>query len=192
VTGIDEYLRLILVIPSKIWRKPKFEGAGGELHTVVVQKMREILAGESRCRYLSPQALELLSFARTAFWERNLGKSGFLIQDDTILWYPWVGTKTLRTLALLARADQIKVEVDTFSLTYQSMTPVLFERHMEKVLNDRISSEQLGVLIDTPHRDRFDEYIDINLLRSAYLLEMIDLDAAKAAFGQWKDCPRHP
>lgn len=186
VTGIEEYHRLILVIPSKTWKRPKFEGGGGELHTILVQKMREILAGETCYRYLAPGSLELLSMARKVFREQGLGKSAFLVGSGIIRWYPWVGTKTLRTLALLAKADEIKVEVDTFSLTYQDMTPARFGQHLATVFSDGISAQQLEVMVEDPVRDRFDDYIDAKLLRAAYVSEMIDLDSAKIAFRQWE------
>jgi ATP-dependent helicase Lhr and Lhr-like helicase len=65
VEAIYHDQRQVIVVPAQGKTPPRFIGTGGQINPKVMQKMREILAGDETYSYLSPKTIELLGAART-------------------------------------------------------------------------------------------------------------------------------
>jgi ATP-dependent helicase Lhr and Lhr-like helicase len=70
--------RQVVVVPAQGKTPPRFTGTGGQIDPKIMQKMREILAGDHTYSYLSPKAIELLVAARTVFARTGLAVSDIL------------------------------------------------------------------------------------------------------------------
>lgn len=178
VTVVDVHAKLILVVPAKKWRKPRFEGGGGDLHGVVAGKMKEILAGDAGFRYLSPTASEMLAAARQTFRAVGLCASNVITREGSIVWFPWAGSKILRTLELFAKADGMKIDVGSLSLRYTGVNAEDFKTHATFIASGKVTADDMLRFIGDFNRDRFDEYVAPELLESAYTSEMLDLPGA--------------
>lgn len=178
VTVVDAHAKLILVVPAKKWQKPRFEGGGGDLHSVVAGKMREVLKGDAGYRYLSPTASEMLAAARQTFRAVGLADYDFLTHEGSFVWFPWAGSKILRTLELLAKADGLKVDCGYLSLRYIGVSTEDFSRHATLIASGKVVPSDLVQFIGDFNRDRFDEYVAPELLESAYASEMLDFAGA--------------
>lgn len=178
VAAVDVLAKLILVVPANKWRKPRFEGGGGDLHSVIAAKMKEALEGDAGYRYLSPTASAMLAAARQAFQAVGLADDNFLTQEGSIVWFPWAGSKTLRTLELFAKADGLKVDCGYLSLRYIGVSAENFRSHAARIASGKIAPSDLVQFIGDFNRDRFDEYVAPELLESAYTSEMLDFSGA--------------
>ena len=144
--------------------------------------MREVLASDSGYRYISQRSLELLAHARLAFKTERLSEGNLLTRGGSLEWFPWTGTKVLRTFELFAKADGLRVDVEKFSIRYVGTSREELRSHAQRIASGRISESELARHVSKPIRDRFDEYVPHDLLVEAYLREMTDIpNAGKAA-----------
>jgi len=76
VMDVDVEHHEIHVKPARGWKRPKFSGGPGEVHSRVRQKMREVLGNDGVCPYLDKQASDLLAYAR-----RSAADAGVCMQS---------------------------------------------------------------------------------------------------------------
>ena len=178
VTAVEHASKLALVSPARGWRKPQFNGAGGDLHPYLVRRMREVLADDRQYAYLDPVGTALLGDARHAFRGAGLHERDIIQTGPLITWFPWAGTRVLRTLELCAKTDGLKVTRETFSIQYHALTSEEFGAHRQKLAAGAFTEVDLAPHCPNELRDRFDEYVDPELLRAALLSEVVDLQGA--------------
>ena len=71
-------------------------------HTIILQKMREVLRDIGDPPYLDPAAKLLLSAARTVARKAGLDRRTVLQSPQGIRWFPWIGTRGLRAIGLFS------------------------------------------------------------------------------------------
>ncbi|HMJ88374.1 MAG TPA: DEAD/DEAH box helicase [Candidatus Acidoferrum sp.] len=104
VDEIDAGTKTVWVSPAKGGKVPMFVGSGGDLHSRVVQEMRAVLLSNDGPAYIDNPARELLGGARHVVQRVGLDKSDVLLVAGGIQWFPWTGTRGLRTLSIIATA----------------------------------------------------------------------------------------
>ena len=95
--------KCVWVSPAAIKKAPVFFGGVGETHDRVFQEMRRVLLGDEEPDCLDANSLELLRSARDVARKTGLIESDLLDLDDGLQWFPWVGTRSMRTLQLWAK-----------------------------------------------------------------------------------------
>lgn len=140
--------------------------------------MKGVLEGDAGYRYLSPTASVMLAAARQTFQAVGLADSDSLAHEGSFVWFPWAGSKILRTLELLAKADGLKVDCSYLSLRYIGVSAEDFKSHASLIASGKIAPSDLARFIGDFTRDRFDEYVAPELLESAYVSEMLDFSGA--------------
>lgn len=160
-----------------------------DLHTVLVQKMRDILLSDDQYPYLSLRSAERLSEIR--YITRN---SGILVNlsthiaDKKFAVLPWVGTRQLRTLhyALLHRGIKSKLPWITsvylevlFDGTEDELNAIIFD-----ILNSNLNLYDLPLPDKVQVRGKYNEFIPPKLLRKQFVEDYLDFEGLRAAIPQ--------
>lgn len=181
VNLIDDGARRIAVSPAKAWKQPRFGGGVGGLHPMIAHRMKDVLCDETGYPFIDVTAAELLARARQTFADARLDSSDTVVTFNGIEWFPWRGSNVLRTLELCAKADNLNVERDDLCLRYQKISATEFAEHRKRIANNSFSPTNLLQLVQDLQRDRFDQYISDELLRQAFVSEVLDISGAQAA-----------
>lgn len=186
VNELDMSRRLVFVTAVEGKMEISWPGDSGEIHTRVLEKMREVLLSEKRYPYLLPNAAKRLDKARHL--SKNTGMDKHLlipIGGQSYVLFPWLGTRAFRTLrrflkkyaAELGIAD---VESEgccfiTFKAT-KAVAAQLFPKIADKLKKEGIDPESLIGKDEMPIYDKFDDYIPPALLRRAYAADRLAPD----------------
>ncbi len=180
VQEIDAPSKTVWVAPAKGGKVPVFLGNGGELHTRVVQEMKAVLLGTDEPPYLDTPARELLSAARHVARIVGLDKSGLLTAPGGARWFPWVGTRCLRTLSILAEINGVACETDRLSIWLPLPSHGEFLEFWQRLLNAKLNPLDLGARVTPRAVEKFDEFLPDDLLTKASATERLALQEAIA------------
>jgi len=174
----EKKLVLVALSPGK---KPRpFPGAGSEIHTRVMQEMKKVLLNNDEPAYLDQNSKTLLRAARQTAFIVGLDKSDVVVGRQSIQWFPWVGTRTMRTLGLLATAAKIANETDPLSINYHVSSPDEFHAHLREVTKNQPDAVALARLMPKKAAERFDDLAPEQLLDEANAKSRLDVSEARA------------
>ncbi|WP_145317918.1 DEAD/DEAH box helicase [Paenibacillus xylanexedens] len=193
VEEVDHKHKAVYVKSAKGKVDTLWLGAGGDIHTTVVQKMREVLSDSIIYPYLSPQAVNRLERAR-----RLARESGLLNQvvipagGDSMYVLPWVGSKSFRTLERLMKHNL------SGKLALRSVVPMepyyfvvsgkVDERTLlAEIMSECRSAQDASALLaedEAPYLGKYDEFVAPPLIREAFAVDGLDLDGLKAGLQQ--------
>ncbi len=179
VLDIDPKRLQILVKPAKGYKPPAFLGAAGEIHTKVRQAMRDTLMSDKSYTYLDPDASDILKDARRCAQEAGLQRSNVFAPSPTsTLWFTWTGTRTQRTLQLMATMAGLHANDRDIALQFNADTNTV-KQSFADLLQSEFTAEQLAERIPLKARRKYDEYISEPLLIPSLVADVLDLDSAK-------------
>lgn len=184
VEEIDAATKTVWVSPAKGGKIPVFLGNGGDLHTRIVQEMKSVLLGSDEPAYLDNAARELLRTARHVAKTVGLDTSDVLAGPGGVRWFPWVGTRCLRTLAIMAELNGVNCETDRLSLWLPVSGVNEFQDFAKRLTNSRITPQQLGSRVTPRAIEKFDEYLPDELLTKACTAERLAIEEAQAALSK--------
>ena len=189
VEELDIARKLIYVKQVKGKMEISWPGDYGEIHTKILEKMREILLCDEEYPYLKPQAKERLASARAI--ARN---TGFAVRPVVRLGgfsyciFPWLGTRAFRTLrrTLLRFSKDLGVSAVEFEGCYyisfkmeRTTEEEFFPRLVELIeKNGGLDPEELVFRSETPCTDKYDSLIPPSLLRKVYAHDRLDSETA--------------
>jgi len=58
---------------------------------------------------------------------------GYIVREESVQWFPWLGTRGLLTLELHARCDGISVETDLLSITHKKTSLDRWHGHLASI-----------------------------------------------------------
>ncbi len=133
VREVIDNQKLVLVTLSPGKKPAKFLSVDGEIHTRVVQEMKTVLLNNDEPAYLDQNSKTLLRAARRTTRVVGLDKTDIVVGRQSIQWFPWVGTRALRTLSLIAKSAKIVCEIDRhrLALPYQLSSEDFFAHLFE-------------------------------------------------------------
>lgn len=178
VQEIDAMSKTVWVSPARGGKVPVFLGNGGELHTRVVQEMKAVLLDTEVPPYLDSPARELLAAARHVAGKIGLGKSNLIEVPGGLRWFPWVGTRCLRTLSIFADLNGIACETDRLSIYLPLETRERFSDLIQQVLSSGIDVSAAGARVTPRIVEKYDEYLPDDLLIKACAIERLAIDEA--------------
>ena len=181
VDDIDHDAQRAEVAPARGWKRPWFAGQRGDIHGRVMQKMRDVLCGDGGFAYLDKAAHDRLTLARAAFRQAGLHERETVPAGADTLVFPWAGSVDCLARVLMGRAHGAAVKWDGLCLTYPDTTPQQALAHAQLLLAADAAELIRGVL--TPEDvwlDRFDEFVPMQLLSAAYVVERLALSASTA------------
>lgn len=193
VEEVDHKHKAVYVKSAKGKVDTLWLGAGGDIHTTVVQKMREVLSDSVIYPYLSPQAVNRLERARRLARESGLLKQVVIpAGGDSMYVLPWVGSKSFRTLERLMKHNL------SGKLALRSVVPMepyyfvvsgkVDERTLlAEIMSECRMAEDASALLaedEAPYLGKYDEFVAPPLIREAFAVDGLDLDGLKAGLQQ--------
>lgn len=184
VVEVDAKHKAVYVKPARGKVDTLWLGAGGDVHTSVMAKMRDILAGHEIYPYLAPGAVKRLERAR-----RLARESGLLRQcvipagGDSYFILPWVGTKPFRTLERilkhrlaerLALRSIVPMEPYYMVVSGHADAPALLDQLRAELNNGTDLMNLLGPE-EAPYLGKYDEFVAPELVRKAFAVDGLEL-----------------
>jgi ATP-dependent Lhr-like helicase len=181
VTEIIFDKKLVLVVNSPGKKLTRFGSAFGEIHTRVMQEMKKVLIDNDDPAYLDPNSKTLLRAARQTACIVRLDTTDVVFNRQNIQWFPWVGTRAMRTLSLFASSAKIKCDTDKLSITYQLSSPEEFYAHLREITKSNTDAVALARLMPNKTVEKFDEFAPEQLLDEANAKSRLDVPEARDA-----------
>jgi ATP-dependent Lhr-like helicase len=159
-------------------------GTGGDVHTRVMQKMREILADDVIYSYLAPNAVNRLERARRLVKESGM-LSSYVIPagGDSFFIMPWVGSKQFRTLERLIKNNlkdklglRSVVPMEPYYMVVAGKTNA--DTLLDHIIAEASNCEDPISLLSTdeaPYLGKYDEFISPELVRRAFAIDGLDV-----------------
>jgi len=170
-------------------------GAGGDVHTRIMNKIREILGATSLYPYLAPSAAARLERAR-----RLAKESGMLVRSvmpaggDSMFILPWAGSRQFRTLERLLK-NNLKsplglrsiVPMEPYYMVVAGKTDAE-TLEAEIIAESMAATDPLSLLSpdEAPYLGKYDEFIPHELLRKAFSLDGLDVPGLIEVLKQWQ------
>ncbi|SDE59352.1 ATP-dependent helicase Lhr and Lhr-like helicase [Fontibacillus panacisegetis] len=183
VVEVDAKHKAVYVKPAIGKVDTLWIGSGGDIHTSVVKKMREVLSEHTIYPYLSPQAVNRLERARRLARETGLARQIVLpAGGDSLFVLPWVGSKQFRTLERLlkhklserlALRTVIPMEPYYMIVSGKSDAQTLIHEIMSEC--NQSNEESLLVPDEAPYLGKYDEFVAPELVRQAFATDGLDL-----------------
>ncbi len=185
VEELDIPRRLVYVKYVKGKMEVSWPGDYGEVHTRILERMKQVLCEDTIYTYLKQNAVARLISARTV--ARNTGMlKNSLVHLGGYSWclFPWLGTRSMRTLRkyIAQNRDEYKISNIESESCY-----IMFK--MEKndpkgflnMLDERakmygIDTYSLVGTAEMPVFEKYDSYIPGELLRKAYAEDRLRAD----------------
>lgn len=183
IEEVDEVKRRILVSPAPGGSPPLFDGGTGRVHTMLRQRMREILAGNEVPAYLDGQAQELLAEGRACYRVRGLARRLLLRQGGNVLLLTWRGDATNEALACLLRHQELDADAVRLGVEVRlADQPPTIIRHALRTAaqRDLPPLDQLLADIANLRQEKWDGLLPDSLLRRSYASMNLDLDEARS------------
>lgn len=184
VEAVHDREGVIEVTPSQTGAPPIFESGGGNIHPVVIARMRDVLRDEVLPSYLDTTATTLLQTARAEY--KSMGFEERALNDDQsniVLIATWAGTVANASLALALTAIGFEVSVyfDGF-LEISSANAKVDDvaQHLHDIASGRVDLERLiHGHSGAPSVEKFHRYLNDNLLLTDALSSRISLSEAR-------------
>lgn len=195
VLEVESRRKIISVKPTVGEATVSWRGSSGDIHTRILQRMRQVLLEDKDYRYLQEGAKKRLQQARDLARNHGLDSSYlFSLDEPYCCLMPWVGTIAFRTLERFLRLhcrDALKLKGIVARSPYYFVINLnkcnlenLF--HEIKSLGDRrLNPEDLLAEDEVPKLQKYDEFAPTDLLRKAFAGDYLSLDELKAIIRQW-------
>lgn len=156
-----------------------------DLHTVLVRKLRSVLAEEGSYPYLSDRCRERLM--EMQYIARNSGILDQLVtqlSDKKFAVFPWVGTRQLITLSYALRQRRIKSKLPWISAVYLEVAFDGTCEELEGIIRDILHSDLDLYSLPLPDkvqvRGKYNEFVPLSLLRKQFIEDYLDFEGLKA------------
>lgn len=189
VEELDIARKLIYVKPVAGKMEVSWPGDYGEIHTKILKRMRRVLEEDTVYPYLKENARRRLDVARhlarnTGMLEHSLVHLG----GYTYCLFPWLGTKSFRTLRrFIARHSSAnKISGIDYEGCYYILfkmergTPASFAEQLYTTMGEGIRCSDLVGSGENPVFEKYDDYIPGDLLRKAYAADKLYTPEAEA------------
>lgn len=194
VKEIDMPRKLIYVRAVEGKMEISWPGDSGEIHTRILQKMRDVLFSAEEYPYLLPNASSRLAAARHVARATGMDRSPVVFLSDTsVCLFPWLGTRAFRTLRryLTAHAGEYgisnvecegccyiicKIRYDAKPFFAATLAKDLWEKGID-------TAELVGAQ-ESPVFGKYDEYVPAELLREAYREDRLSPEEVREIFAR--------
>jgi ATP-dependent Lhr-like helicase len=174
IQEVDDRDKVIMVTPSKGGTPPMFGGDPGDIHDLVVQRMFDILEGNTAPVYMDRVARDLLDEARRHYARLGFATSPTVRLDEgSFAVATRVGTVKANTLALALRGKGFVVETHDGFLTIRSKDDAI---DLPDTLCRIASGEDCALFGDQTNLvfEKFHPYLTRDLLELDALSSKID------------------
>ena len=185
VLSVDSERRIVEVARAKGRGKTRWTSPGIEIHTRILQKMRQVLLSDSDFVYMTERARLRLGIARQAAQRVDLAASSVLpLADNRFLLFPWCGTRQFATLVLLLRHGGFGVpdQDPPYYLVLEASCASAEElrEQLRRLCQEPPRAEALAKPVSEYNlqRDKYDRFVPTPLLRETYSIDYLDVTGA--------------
>ncbi len=188
VEELDIARKLVYVHPVSGKMQVSWPGDSGEIHTRILEKMREILIKDTVYPYLKPNAAKRLAVARHLAKNTGVGHRALIHLGGSFwCWFPFLGTRAFRALRrfLVLHAKDLGIS----GIEYEGCRYLKFRMEGERedflarlrhALGDGMDPMSLVGGAELPIFDKYDAFIPAELLRRAYARDRLCPEEAEA------------
>ncbi len=186
VEELDIPRKLIYVKAVQGKMEVSWPGDYGEVHTRILERMRQVLREDTEYPYLREGALQRLRVARAVARNTGLCDSSIIpLGGYTWALFPWLGTRSFRTLRryLTGNAGSFKLSGMDYDGCYYMTFKLEGGRgeDLMKMIEKKIRAEgiDLASLVgpaEAPVFEKYDDFIPPELLRKAYRADKLRAD----------------
>lgn len=183
VQEIHDLERVILVSPAKAGIPPLFGGDPGAIHDRVIERMFDILEGETTPVYMDQISLGLLNEARNSFEWLGLSTTSIVeAGESSHILAMRCGTVKATTLALALGAEGFQVTQHDGFLRIDSDKE---EQPLKRVLHDISSGRPVDLFSHSPNLvfEKFHSHLTPELLQQDALSMRLDLASLRKTCG---------
>ncbi len=184
VLEVDDKHKALYVEPIRGYSDTLWLGAGGDMHSKIVQKMRAVLQSDEIYPYLRPNAVRRLERARRLAHETGLFDSMVVSAGgDAMFVFPWIGSRQFRTLSRILKIllkeplhlrSILPTEPYYFTLAGQCLPEQLQQAIV--IAQQEITDPQVLLEPDeAPYLGKYDEFVPPALLRKAFVVDGLDV-----------------
>ena len=185
VLSVDEEMRVIAVTRVKGKADTLWQGGGMQIHTRILQKIRDILLSEDSYPYLQACAKKRLQSARQAALSSGLRDSSILpLAPNRFLIFPWCGGRQFATQLNMLDQANVRARARCEPYYYELICEANDSHDLRLQLRQTCSvlpssSDVVGQVDETAlRRNKYDSYVPTDLLREAYAHDVIDISGA--------------
>jgi ATP-dependent helicase Lhr and Lhr-like helicase len=175
---------------SNFWR-----GGSGNIHTRVLQRMRQVLQEDIEYSYLQKNALKRLQKVRELARNSGLDKQNILLlENHKCCIFPWMGTVAYRTLERLLNSccrESLEIKsiggVNPYFLTIK-LGKDKFQYLYDEIVSlckQRITAEDLLADAEAREIQKYDRFIPHSILRKAFASDYLDMEELKQQVKKW-------
>ena len=197
VEELDIQHKLIYVKQVEGKMEISWPGDFGEIHTRILERMKQVLAEDTVYPYLKPNAQARLETARhvaraTGMLEHSVVHLG----GYSYCMFPWLGTRSFRTLRkfLGQQGGPLKISNVEFEGCYyisfrmERGDGADLIRHLNEIAQrDGIDCDSLVATGEVPLFEKYDEHIPASLLRHAFAVDRLRADEPTLRLSQMND-----
>jgi ATP-dependent Lhr-like helicase len=182
VVEVDVSRRLVYVKRVEGKMEVSWPGDGGEIHTRLLEKMREVLFNGKDYPFLGDNARARLENARKVAKNARMDENLVVfLGGQSYVIFPWLGTRAFRTVRRLMQ--KYSSELGVFDIQSEGCVYITFkakeggralaERISEIIARDGLDTSELVFDNEFPVFDKYDEYLPAELLRDAYAVDRL-------------------
>ena len=154
IKKIDKDKRIVEVVNSTIKGSVPSTRAETNVDTKILEKMKIIYEEEEVPIFLDAKAKKLLTEAKEFFEKFDLKSQNWIpISDESIRWFPWVGTKTRTTIDLMISQftnSKSNLDSDDLSLVinineFNTLQDFLLNKKSEEIYDDLFNKLLINV-----------------------------------------------
>ena len=193
VLEVDDRREEIAVRPASGRKLPLFPHGVGEIGPRIRQKMREVLLSDSVPDYLDSAATKLLKDARLVASQAGMHSSNLISCGlHQTMWFPWTGSRAMRTLHLMLQAGELDATPDRSALAFTFAGDIAeWMPSLTLLLNNLPSDSQLIDQVVSCERRKWDRYVLPELLAQSFLHDALDVPLATTCLRQLHTCDPH-
>ncbi|MBW4611064.1 MAG: DEAD/DEAH box helicase [Hassallia sp. WJT32-NPBG1] len=175
---------------SIFWR-----GGSANIHTKILQRMRQVLQEDIEYSYLQKNALQRLQKVRELAQNFGLDKQNILLlETNKCCIFPWMGTVAYRTLERLLNSwcrESLEIKsisgVNPYFLTIKLGKDIkyLYDEILS-LCEQRITAEDLLTDAEAPEIQKYDRFIPHSILRRAFASDYLDMEELKQQVQKWQ------
>ena len=182
VLKVDEEARVLEVKQIRRAGKAHWTGAGINIHTRVLRKIRQILLSEARYPYLMADAAKRLQSARDTAKVAKIAETSILpLAENNFLILPFCGTLQTNTQIRLLEHAGIKCRASFLPYYYSIECDATNALDAKSILQAICIKPPSAAALPAPapcQCDRYADYVPKDLLREAYSLDCTDIPGA--------------
>ena len=195
VLEVDAQRKELVVARAHGGNPPRFGGEPVPPSDGVIRAMRSTYEGAGVPAFLDATAAQLLGEARESFDRLGLRHSSVCRHEDRLLLFPWAGPR--QQTALLLALMRAKVEPEQLGLAVA--VPIGRAVSLRKELSvlavsDPPHAVELAGLVEGKESDKYDCFLDDELLCAAYASERIEVKSlpglASDILRRWSEDPK--